>query len=398
MRHVALLLAVLCLLAPVPAAATLPADAGPGAASDPGRVTAPSQFGDTATPFDDSTTTFNISLRENGNARWTVGVEYRLEDPESREAFEAYADGYRDDGSETGPSTDVFRNAAVVAAEHTGREMRIRNVNYTAGLRNETTGVLRLRFTWTNFLERTENGTLVLGDVFVTGPEETWFRTLQSGQRLVIQPPPGYTAPDISIEANYRLVSRNIVVTEPYTFAAGDISVTFTGSEEEAPFWQDTQFLIGSALLLGVLVVGAYLLSRRRPGTAGTADERTTAGDPPAGSVDGDGVAAVGGDATNGGTEDAVAAEGGGAAASNPEPDPELLSDEERVERLLDRNGGRMRQADIVSETGWSDAKVSQLLSTMADDGDVEKLRLGRENLISLPDGDEDEGPRGNGV
>jgi len=67
-------------------------------------------------------------------------------------------------------------------------------------------------------------------------------------------------------------------------------------------------------------------------------------------------------------------------------PDRSLLSDEERVERLLRDNGGRMRQADIVTETGWSDAKVSQLLSAMADDGRVEKLRLGRENLISLPD------------
>jgi len=45
-----------------------------------------------------------------------------------------------------------------------------------------------------------------------------------------------------------------------------------------------------------------------------------------------------------------------------------------------------MRQADIVAKTGWSDAKVSQLLSAMAELGRVEKLRLGRENLISIPD------------
>lgn len=50
-----------------------------------------------------------------------------------------------------------------------------------------------------------------------------------------------------------------------------------------------------------------------------------------------------------------------------------------------------MKQANIVKETGWSDAKVSQLLSAMADEERVEKLRLGRENLISLPDEDEDE-------
>ncbi|MFB6243633.1 MAG: helix-turn-helix transcriptional regulator, partial [Halobaculum sp.] len=72
-----------------------------------------------------------------------------------------------------------------------------------------------------------------------------------------------------------------------------------------------------------------------------------------------------------------------------PSPDPELLSDEERVEHLLEQNGGRMRQADIVTETGWSDAKVSQLLSSMAEEDRVDKLRLGRENLISFPDTDD---------
>jgi hypothetical protein len=66
--------------------------------------------------------------------------------------------------------------------------------------------------------------------------------------------------------------------------------------------------------------------------------------------------------------------------------DPALLSDEERVEQLLSRNGGRMRQASIVDKTGWSDAKVSQVLSMMAEKNRVDKLRLGRENLISLPE------------
>jgi len=47
-----------------------------------------------------------------------------------------------------------------------------------------------------------------------------------------------------------------------------------------------------------------------------------------------------------------------------------------------------MKQATIVKETGWSNAKVSQLLSAMADDGAINKLRIGRENLISFPDED----------
>ncbi|MFC7176811.1 helix-turn-helix transcriptional regulator [Halosegnis marinus] len=70
---------------------------------------------------------------------------------------------------------------------------------------------------------------------------------------------------------------------------------------------------------------------------------------------------------------------------ADDEPDFDLLSDEERVEYLLERNGGRMKQATIVEETGWSNAKVSQLLSAMDEAGRVNKLRIGRENLISLP-------------
>jgi uncharacterized membrane protein len=69
----------------------------------------------------------------------------------------------------------------------------------------------------------------------------------------------------------------------------------------------------------------------------------------------------------------------------------DLLSDEERVEHILRQHGGRMKQAQIVEETRWSNAKVSQLLSAMAEAGRVEKLRIGRENLISLPDEDETE-------
>jgi len=79
---------------------------------------------------------------------------------------------------------------------------------------------------------------------------------------------------------------------------------------------------------------------------------------------------------TGGGNGDAPTTEGARA--------PELLTDEDRVRHLLDRSGGRMRQSAIVEETGWSKAKVSRLLSTMDDDGAIEKLSLGRENVISL--------------
>ncbi len=68
------------------------------------------------------------------------------------------------------------------------------------------------------------------------------------------------------------------------------------------------------------------------------------------------------------------------------EPKPTATSvptDEERVIRLLESNGGRMRQTRIVEETGWSKSKVSMLLSEMDDGGRISKLRVGRENIVS---------------
>ena len=71
----------------------------------------------------------------------------------------------------------------------------------------------------------------------------------------------------------------------------------------------------------------------------------------------------------------------------------DLISDEDRVLMLLQDNDGRMRQANIVHETDWSKSKVSMVLSEMDDEDLISKLRIGRENIISIT-GDEPEAAR----
>lgn len=61
----------------------------------------------------------------------------------------------------------------------------------------------------------------------------------------------------------------------------------------------------------------------------------------------------------------------------------EPITDEDRIQQLLDENGGRLHQSEIVSKTGWSKSKVSRLLSRMEDDGLITKISVGRENLIT---------------
>lgn len=64
--------------------------------------------------------------------------------------------------------------------------------------------------------------------------------------------------------------------------------------------------------------------------------------------------------------------------------DHEHRTDSDVVVDLLEANDGRMRQAAIVEETEWSKSKVSMVLSEMEDDGAISKLRVGRENIVSL--------------
>ncbi|GAA5052205.1 helix-turn-helix transcriptional regulator [Haladaptatus pallidirubidus] len=61
------------------------------------------------------------------------------------------------------------------------------------------------------------------------------------------------------------------------------------------------------------------------------------------------------------------------------------ITDREYIRRLLRSHDGEMYQTEIVESTNWSKTKVSVKLSEMQSDGEITKIRLGRENLVVLP-------------
>lgn len=73
-------------------------------------------------------------------------------------------------------------------------------------------------------------------------------------------------------------------------------------------------------------------------------------------------------------------------ATERADPVSTLDEDERFVADLLARNDGRVRQSAIVESSDWSKSKVSRLLSRMERDGHVEKITVGRENVIVLAD------------
>ncbi|PSQ56703.1 hypothetical protein BRD22_04940, partial [Halobacteriales archaeon SW_8_68_21] len=74
-----------------------------------------------------------------------------------------------------------------------------------------------------------------------------------------------------------------------------------------------------------------------------------------------------------------------------PPVDSDLLSNEEQVLRLVESKGGRMKQKRVAEELDWTAAKTSQVVTGLRDEGDLDGFRLGRENVLSLPDYDPEE-------
>ena len=402
--------------------ASLPAQQEPTTAGPPGTATPDGTV--TATPpgratLPPSEEVWRVQLRPGGDARWQIAVTVPVRNAEDAAAFDELAEEF---GTAEDPlRVDFFRTAAAEASAETGREMDISGVSRSAGRENGT-GTLAVSFTWSNFA-RAEGDRLSVGDGFNT-TRGTWLPGLSGRQTLLVAPPSGYgvtSAPEVGItggtarwEGPYDFEGR-----EPWIVYSGD-APTPTGTSTTAPGTNATETpdggpvgsllsVVALAVLAGVSAAVLVAYMHHEDGGAG-AIVPTTGGNPDdgaaaasasgsdAGAVDGDGSgvgsesASTGGragDATAGGA--AAGAGAGGSTADGTEDDginEELLSDEERVERLLERNGGRMKQGSIVKETGWSNAKVSQLLSSMAEEGRIDKLRIGRENLISFPDED----------
>jgi uncharacterized membrane protein len=306
-------------------------------------------------------TTIAIYPQPDGDARFRVSTAFVLNDANETSAFRAL--GRRFEEGSTGFSIGAFRRAANESSVVTGRAMNITNVTRNATIVGENasevaTGRLTLGFTWTSFA-RTNGERLVVGDAFNT-TRGTWLPGLAANQTLIVESPPGYTV----TRSPVGFTNGTLVWDGPATFAPGTPMVVFTDRRDasqtpepdDGPLASLPPLALGASAVVLTAAVGAYALTRRGAGESELS------------------------------TVESAVSDSAEQSETTPPAEAELLSDEERVERLLERNDGRMRQAAIVTETGWSNAKVSQLLSAMDEDGRIDKLRIGRENLISLPD------------
>ncbi|WP_306053788.1 helix-turn-helix transcriptional regulator [Natronococcus wangiae] len=375
--------------------------------------------GGQSSPTDaDPAQVIRINVTADGDAEWTIESRFLLTDDEDVEAFSEYADAVRSGDRDAAYDRDLFEPHVGTAEETTDREMSIEDDGWEEpriespddeDVENDAKiGVLSYSFTWTNFAT-VDDGRIYFGDAFQTA-DGPWLSMLDDDQRLVVQSPPNYGFHDYNLPVSPQ--DGALIIDGPYQFSDDELEVVFLrgagvddGSGPINGFLlPSVGWLVGGLFFL-VLAVGttSYVLARQstdherpielplervRVPWSNAEDDETTGETDPRGGAGAASEARSPPELTPATADrlDESSQEFAYDEADDEEVDPELLSDEERVLRLLRRNGGRMKQASIVTETGWSNAKVSQLLSKMDDDEEIEKLRIGRENLITLPE------------
>jgi len=356
----------------------------------------------TAQEFD--STTFVVTTYANGTATFTIRYERRLENESQVDQFESFEQRFENESTDMYAGFQSRADSLVATGRNTtGRDMTATEFQRDARVeeRFNTLGIVEMSFTWSGFAPVRDDGRVAVGDVFEGGIY------LGPNQALVFK-----HGPDVAFES-----------VDPEGSPSGDTlaesdSVTWTGEREFA----DNRPRIVLAPPESTTTTDGTTTADGGDGPTGTDGTTTDAG---AGTDDGLGMLPMivlafvavlfaafayreyggdliqpGGDsgdsagtatassttATSPDTTQAASAEG---ASSEPAvSDEELLTDEDRVLSLLEEHGGRMRQVNIVEQTGWSKSKVSMLLSDMEDADDISKLRVGRENIISL-DGQE---------
>ena len=304
-----------------------------------------------------------VTLAEGGTAEWELTFRRILATDEEEAAFESLqADIADDPAAYTDPFAERIRRTVATAENTTDREMAAENVSVdteTQSLGREY-GIVTYHFTWTNFATTTADE-LRAGDAI-----DGFF--LDDQTRLRIQWPDDYTADSVTPAADETPDNAVVWDGDSTDFVTGEPRIVVAASGSGLT----PGMLIGVIIVILLAGVGGWFY-QRQPTAADSASPAATANEA---ADESDSAAA---DSPN---DD----DGATAAAADDEPDPELLSNEEQVLRLLDEHGGRMKQKQVIEELGWTDAKTSKVVSGLREDGQIDSFRIGRENVLTFPD------------
>jgi hypothetical protein len=315
----------------------------------------------TQQPVDADVVVMTAELTASGDAAWTIDYRVGLSDDNETQAFEdLQADIRGNESAYTGRFHDRMNRTVRAGENATGREMAIDNVSVETARENvgQSYGVVTYEFRWTNFA--------AVNDTHIRAGDAVAGLYLDRNTSLTLRWPSEYRTTSVRPSPDEE---RDESVTWRGRQSFGDDEPSLAVTNESQPFRDATLgFPLWPAALVLVILVAALT-------AGGSGVYRFVRADDSAG----DAATAAGG-----GTNDPPTDDG-----DDPDTPPaELLSNEERVLKLLRENGGRIKQQRVASELDWTAAKTSQVIGGLREDGDLETFRIGRENVVTRPDTD----------
>lgn len=301
--------------------------------------------------------TYTFDIDADGSA-WYI-MEYRtlLDSPDRVDEFNEFRQVVEGNSTHRDEFESRMRNIVSEAGIATSRPMTASDFDISFASQDTATGsygIVQYSFKWSNFAT-VSGSSITAGDVFFGG------QYISTGDAFILKVPGGYGVSGVTPAPD---IKRNdeLIWNGPRNFNPGEPGVVF----EKGISW-----LLGFVILLLVLGAGAYLYMKKKnilPGSTQTVKRRDT--------VD----------------ESSESAEVVSPEPSEPEKTQNSTtvsqtffeSDEEQVISLLKEHGGSMMQVDIVKNSGFSKSKTSALLNRMAGDGQIQRIKKGRENLIRL--------------
>jgi len=277
----------------------------------------------------DYTTTYTITIVEDGTAFWRVEYRTLLATDADRESFASYT---RDLPSVYLPRVrDLMQRSAAQSAVSTSRYMEINNVSGDTVIQTSPTGrygIIIYTFHWTGFAQPESD--LTIGDAFAGG------MYLAKDNTLIIRYPSEYTVSRVEPQPDQQ--RDGLIWYGQRSFREGEPGIVL-----EKTTFPLIPAVIGLVLVIGIM--SGYLLYHIR--------KRKNAQDEPE-------------------------------EPATPLSKAEEENLEDRILQLLRANGGELYQSEIVRVLDVPKSTASSTLNILYQKGIILKVKKGRENLIRL--------------
>jgi uncharacterized membrane protein len=275
--------------------------------------------------FSQETNSIYIRVYEDGSALWDLETRFELKTQEDIEFFNEYMAALEEDKDFTiQRKKESLQDIINTVAYSSGREMSIENISLSYQIVdsiNKKYGLVNFRFLWNGFGLK-DKDLIIIGDAFKESSH------LGDGEVLLIEFPKDYSIN--TINPNPTEKRENVLLWYgPKVLLENEPKIILEKKSIISSLNIMIFGLIGILAII-ILVILYFSLNKRKKGL------------------------------------------------------PILFSEEEKVTNIIKSYGGKCFQSDIVSRSGLSKSKISQIISEMEKKDLITKKKYGKNNLIEL--------------